>query len=50
MLCNAVPGVPITILIEEGDIVTNLRAVTEKKRYRFAGDLAQYTAVPGLAN
>ena len=31
MLCNAVPGVPITILIEEGDIVTNLRAVTEKR-------------------
>lgn len=31
MLRNAVPGVPFTILIEEGDIGANLRAVTKGK-------------------
>jgi len=31
MLRNSLPGVPITILIEEGDIWTNLRAVTKRK-------------------
>jgi nucleotide-binding universal stress UspA family protein len=30
-LRNSIPGVPITILIEEGDIFTNLRAVMQRK-------------------